>query len=60
MTKVKGSTPQNNNSVNTSPSSSPRSQQTQNNSAAQATGYLLLKHLTWFNLFINNLYLLKF
>ncbi len=45
MTKIKGSTPQNNNSVNTSPSSSPRSQQTQNNSAAQATGYLLLKHL---------------
>jgi hypothetical protein len=43
MTKVKGSTPQNNNSVNTSPSSSPRSQQTQNNSAAQATGYFFIK-----------------
>jgi hypothetical protein len=45
MTKIKGLTTQNNNSVNTSPSSSPRSQQTQNNSAAQATGYFLLKHI---------------
>ena len=39
MTKIKGTTPQNNNnSVNTSPTSSPRSQN--NGAAALNTGYL--------------------